>query len=113
MGACFETGEDDDPLQRSLAARCISERFQVIYSLLSHTERQLDRSTHTHTHTQTGTYNMQTDRQTGLNTIHLLSIEDIHAFRLNSFGKELQYQCGYRHDFVVTLCFIKSVRKRF
>ncbi|CAM4723548.1 unnamed protein product [Leuciscus chuanchicus] len=45
----FEAGEDDDPLQRSLAARCISETFTVIYSLLSHTERQLDRYTHTQT----------------------------------------------------------------
>ncbi len=74
MGACFETGEDDDPLQRSLAARCISERFQVIYSLLSHTDRQLDRYTHTHSQQARNT---QTDIQTGLNTSRLPSTEDI------------------------------------
>lgn len=87
----FEAGEDDDPLQRSLAARCISETFTVIYSLLSHTERQLDRYTHTHTVRQAR--NMQTDTQTDrTEDIHLLWIEDKHAFCWNSFGIELQYQ---------------------
>lgn len=87
MGACFETGEDDDPLQRSLAARCISERFQVIYSLLSHTDRQLDR----HTHTVRQARNTQTDIQTGMNTSRLPSTEDIQALQ-NIFRLELQYQ---------------------
>lgn len=71
MGACFKTGEDDDPLQRSLAARCISERFQVIYSLLSHADRQLDR----YAHTVRQARNTQTDIQTGLDTSRLPSIE--------------------------------------